>query len=69
MQAQQVPQPPPDAATQAGGVVEAEDVEKAVEDVLAPSINNTHGSHLLIVLVILVLCHVRCGPFSSVCFP
>ncbi|KAL4527713.1 hypothetical protein Ndes2437A_g02854 [Nannochloris sp. 'desiccata'] len=58
MQAQQVPQPPPDAATQAGGVVEAEDVEKAVEDVLAPSINNTHGSHLLIVLVILVLCHI-----------
>jgi hypothetical protein len=30
-----------------------------VEDGVAPSINNTHGSHLLIVLVILVLCHVR----------
>jgi hypothetical protein len=63
MQAQQVPQSPAYAPAQEGGVVvevEDEDVEQAVKDVVAaPSFNNTHGSHLLILLVILVLCHVR----------
>jgi cation-transporting ATPase 13A1 len=61
-QVAQPPSPPPYAAMEGGGggvVVEVEDEDDVIEKVLAPVINNTHGSHLLILLVILVLCHVR----------